>query len=48
VVVGLTTNCCVVYIEVCVNVSYLPDQYGFSLVLTLNHVVLINETISGE
>jgi len=32
----------------CVNVSYLPDQLGFSLVLTLNNKVLFNETVSGE
>lgn len=32
----------------CVNVSYLPDQYGFALVLTVNHVVLYNKTVSAK
>lgn len=32
----------------CVNVTYLPDQYGISLTLSLGNKVYINETISGE
>lgn len=32
----------------CVNVSYLPDQFGFNLVLTLNHTVLYNTTVSAK
>jgi len=36
------------YVKGCVNVSYLPDQWGFSVVFALNNVVLFNKTVSGE
>ncbi|XP_013389938.1 uncharacterized protein LOC106158476 [Lingula anatina] len=32
----------------CVNVSYLPDQYGISLTFSLNGHVYVNETISAK
>ncbi|XP_063227907.1 uncharacterized protein LOC134533974 [Bacillus rossius redtenbacheri] len=51
---GYTCGCCAHLEEdeihlnstICVNVSYLPKDYGVSFVMTLNEYVLYNETIS--
>jgi hypothetical protein len=39
--------CFIFSISVCVNVSYLPSDYGLSLTVTLDGKVYINETVSG-
>ena len=55
-VVGYNASCCQ-HIEVdqvklnstvCVNVSYLPSDYGLSLTVTLDGKVYINETVSAR
>ena len=35
------------YVLGCVNLTYLPHEYGISLTFTINGFVLINQTISG-
>ncbi len=32
----------------CVNITYLPNEYGMSLTFTLDGKVLYKETISGQ
>nr|CAD7446236.1 unnamed protein product [Timema bartmani] len=42
-------NCprhCVLAEAVCVNITYLPKEYGLSFVMTLNEYTIYNETIS--
>ena len=55
-VVGYKASCCQ-HLEVdkvdlnstvCVNVSYLPSDYGLSLTVTLDGKVYINETVSAR
>ena len=36
------------HISACVNVTYLPDQYGISVLLTWDDKTILNETISGK
>nr|CAD7459599.1 unnamed protein product [Timema tahoe] len=44
-------NCprhCVLAEAVCVNITYLPKEYGLSFVMTLNEYTIYNETISAR
>ncbi|KAK3741634.1 hypothetical protein QZH41_008309 [Actinostola sp. cb2023] len=38
----------ILFISVCVNITYLPQQYGVSLTLTWNDKVVFNKTISAS
>ena len=35
------------FVSACVNVTYLPDQYGISLLLIWDDEIMFNETVSG-
>jgi len=37
-----------IFISVCANVTYLPDQYGISLTFSIDGKVFINETVSAK
>lgn len=32
----------------CVNITYLPKEYGISFTMTVDNLTIYNETISGK